>query len=322
VQSLFELPEPVVAGAPLREEDVALARALPGLVRLGTMSWSFAGWRGLVYASDTPTSLLSARGLTGYSQHPLLRAVEIDRSYYEPLPAEHLRAYAEQVPSDFRFLVKAHEACSVERFPKHARYGSKRGELNPLYLDASYAADLVVGPIVSGLGERLGAICFQFPPSEQSESPGAFADRLGVFLSRLPRGVPYAVELRNERLFGQRYVEALVQAGAVHCHNAWGTMPTVLEQARLVPPAARNPLIVRWLLAPGEKYEDARDRFRPFDRITREDLGRREMIARLAAKAAAHSVPVMVLINNKAEGCAPESAVRLAGAITRVAAAL
>lgn len=314
-RSLFTLPPAELEAAPPNPDLVALAARLPAGVRLGTMSWSFAGWRGLVYGRDVPEGALAPLGLTAYSRHPLLRAVEIDRSYYEPLSAEVLRSFAEQVPAGFRFLVKAHEACSVRRYPKHARYGSKRGERNPTYLDVAYATELVVEPARRGLGEKLGAILFQFPPAVLEQTPEAFAGALGAFLSRLPRGVTYAVELRVPDLFRAAYGEALAQAGAVHCHNAWSGMPPVLEQARQLPAATRSPLIVRWLLAPGEVYADARDRFRPFDRITREDLPVRSAIARLVSKAAAHGVESMVLINNKAEGCAPESAFRLAAAI-------
>jgi uncharacterized protein YecE (DUF72 family) len=314
--TLFELPPPELEPAPPEPGLSELAARLPRTIRLGTMSWSFPGWRGLVYAKEAPLGALSELGLGAYSKHPLLGAVEIDRSYYEPLDVEVLRAYAAQVPDDFRFLVKAHEACSVQRYPTHARYGSKRDQQNPLYLDPVYAAEAVVGPIQSGLGPKLGAILFQFPPQREAAEPAAFADRLSAFLSQLPRGVPYAIELRHAAWFGPSYFQALMANGAVHCHNAWSAMPAVLAQARQVPPAARNPLIVRWLLAPGEAYSDARDRFRPFDRITREDQPVRSAIARLVARAAAHGVPALVTINNKAEGCAPESAFRLARAIT------
>jgi uncharacterized protein YecE (DUF72 family) len=313
--TLFELPEPVLRAAPPAPGLRELAAQLPPGVRLGTMSWSFPGWRGLVYAQDAPAGALSELGLGAYSEHPLLGAVEIDRSYYDPLGAGTLRAYAEQVPDDFRFLVKAHEACSVQRYPELARHGRKRGELNPLYLDAAYATDAVVGPIHGGLGAKLGAILFQFPPSADALEPRAFAEELGRFLSRLPRGVTYAVELRRVDCFGPAYFQALLEAGAVHCHNAWSAMPPVLTQARQVPPEARNPLIVRWLLAPGAGYAATREQFHPFERIQREDAASRSGIARLVAKAAARGVPALVTINNKAEGCAPESAFRLARAV-------
>src|SRR3954471_12622903 len=111
--TLFDLPERAIDAAPAPPEHVELGARLPSEVRLGTMSWSFPGWRGLVYAQDAPTGSLAELGLTAYGKHPLLAAVEIDRSYYEPLGEEILRAYAAQVPAGFRFLVKAHEACSV-----------------------------------------------------------------------------------------------------------------------------------------------------------------------------------------------------------------
>ena len=172
-QRLFEdseRPPPLVLPAAPRRELAELARELPTHVRLGTMSWSYAGWRGIVYAPDTDAKKLARGGLAAYAQHPLLTAVEIDRTYYEPVPVPALRAYAGQVPPSFRFVVKAHEACVVERFPLHARYGKRRGEPNPLYLDATYASESVVRPAVDTLGEQLGAIVFQFPP----EASGVF----------------------------------------------------------------------------------------------------------------------------------------------------
>jgi uncharacterized protein YecE (DUF72 family) len=317
---LFELPREEVAPAERDPAHAAIAAALPALVKLGTMSWSFPGWRGVVYGKNADAKRLSELGLTAYSQHPLLGAVEIDRSYYEPLFAAQYRAYAEQVPDDFRFVVKAHEDCTVNRFPGHDRYGKKRGQPNPRFLDAAYAAEAVVAPAAEGLGSKLGVIVFQFPPQDAG-SPEEFASRLGAFLARLPEGVPCAVELRNPELFTNAYSEALVAAGALHCHNVWGAMPSVLTQARLVPPAARRPLVVRWLLREGDDYEGARSRFAPFSRLVEEDRMSRESIATLIAKALKHRVPALVVVNNKAEGCSPESVVRLGARIADLLAA-
>jgi uncharacterized protein YecE (DUF72 family) len=223
----------------------------------------------------------------------------------------------QQVPADFRFVVKAHEDCTQPQYPRHARYGKKQGELNGRFLDASYAVDAVVGPAVEGLGESLAVVLFQFPPQDARE-PRAFADKLAGFLARLPRGVPYAVELRNPELLTPAYARALEQTGAVHAHNVWGSMPAVLAQARAIPPVARRPLIVRWLMRPGDDYEGARSRFLPFSRLAEPDLASREDIASLVAKALAHDVPAFVLVNNKAEGSAPESLFELARRIAQL----
>lgn len=311
--SLFKLEPRAIDSADVPAEQHDLAAALPSGLRLGTMSWSFAGWRGLIYGPNVSSKHLADSGLTAYSKHPLLRAVEIDRSFYDPLPARYFAEVGEQVGDDFRFMVKAHEACTLTRFPEHARYGKKQGDSNGLFLDSAYATDAVVGPTLEGLGNKLGALLFQFAPQDAGK-PRVFAERLHAFLSALPRGVPYAVEVRNPELLTPEYAAAL-NGLALHAHNVWGSMPSVLEQARLIPPPARRPLIVRWLMRRGDDYEGARSRFLPFSRLAEPDLPNRQAIATLIAKALAHDVPAFVVVNNKAEGCAPESIFELARAI-------
>ncbi|HYP90809.1 MAG TPA: DUF72 domain-containing protein, partial [Polyangiaceae bacterium] len=219
-----------------------------------------------------------------------------------------------QVPADFRFLVKAHEELTLPRFPKHARYGKKQDTESVRFLDPIYATEAVIGPTLEGLGDKLGAIVFQFPPQDASQ-PLHFAERLGNFLERLPRAATYAVELRNPELLTPAYASALVGAGAMHAHSVWGNMPPVLQQARLIPPPARKPLIVRWLMRRGDDYEGARSRFAPFSRLVEPDWSNRRDIATLIAKALAHDVPAFVVVNNKAEGSAPASIVELAKSI-------
>jgi uncharacterized protein YecE (DUF72 family) len=212
-----------------------------------------------------------------------------------------LAAFASQVPEAFRFLVKAHQACTL---------GAQRGVDNPLFLDAGYATDAVVAPL-SGLGAKLAGLVFQFPP-QLSISPDAFPHRLHRFLSALPRGPTYAVELRTAELLTPGYGAALADVGALHVHNVWTAMPGVLEQARALPAATRRPLIVRWLMRRGDAYAAALERYAPFNRVVDEDVASRSDIATLVRKALAHAVPAFVTVNNKAEGCAPESIARLA----------
>ncbi len=76
--SLFDVP---VRPAPVDPRTRALAARLPPGLRLGTSSWSFPGWAGLVWANPAPPADLSRRGLPAYAAHPLLRAVSLDRSY-------------------------------------------------------------------------------------------------------------------------------------------------------------------------------------------------------------------------------------------------
>jgi hypothetical protein len=96
-------PQPV---APTPEQ-LALAATLPPHAYFGTSSWHFPGWAGLMCDKAYSESTLSKRGLTAYSQHPLLCTVSIDSSFYRPIPAAKFAQYAAQVPTGFRFVVKA-----------------------------------------------------------------------------------------------------------------------------------------------------------------------------------------------------------------------
>ncbi|HEY6880157.1 MAG TPA: DUF72 domain-containing protein [Polyangiales bacterium] len=310
-ENLFDLPPPELAPVTPSDALVELAARLPRALRLGGMSWSYRGWVGHVYGTGASDKRLALHGLTAYGKHPLLRMVELDRSYYDPLSASTVRAFADQVPDDFLFWAKAHEDTVVARFPEHARYGMRRGANNPRFLDPSYARDVVIAPLVEGFGSKLGGILFQFPPQDTSE-PARFAARLEAFLAGLPRTAQYAVELRNPELLTPAYAEALARHGAIHCHNVWTAMPSAHAQARRIPPAARRPLLLRWLLRTGHRYEDASATYAPFDHIVEEDLVNRSLLAKLAARALQHDVPVQILVDNKAEGCAPESIIRLA----------
>lgn len=307
-------PEPdrkTVRPAEQPEEVEALGRELPKGIYLGGSTWSFPGWAGLVYDRTWPSSKLAREGLAAYAQHPLFRAVGIDRTHYAPVEAEDLAEYRMAVPDGFRFLVKAHEACTLARYPDHARYGVQRGQANPLFLDPAYAAGQVVAPFVDGMGPDAGALLFQFAPQSLG-TPERFAERLQAFLAALPRGPVYAVELRNRELVTAEYGDALASVGACHCHNVHARMPDVRAQARLAG-SDRGPMtVIRWLLGPGMTYEEAGTRYAPFNRMAAPDLANRQAVADLAREALAAGRPYLCTINNNAEGCAPLSAVELA----------
>ena len=59
-------------------------------------------------------------------------------------------------------------------------------------------------------------------------------------------------------------------------------------------------------------YEGAKTAYEPFDRLVDEDVRSRKMIAELCRLALRAGRPAYVIINNKAEGSAPLSVLRLA----------
>ena len=294
---------PAAPGADLR----ALASALPASVRLGTSSWTFPGWVGLLWERPTSKEELVRHGLPAYAAHPLMRTVGIDRSFWARVPDDTLGEWARDVPDDFRFLCKAHEHLTWTRFPELARYGQRRGQDNPLFLDPAWATDEVVGPLMQHLRAKLGPIVFQLPP-QPGLSAARFVEPLHRFLSGLPKGPLYAVEIRNAELLVPAYAEALLAAGAVHCLTVHPGLQDLRTQWRVARMSEARALVVRWNLAPGWGYEEARAAWAPFDRVKQPDLEHREQIARAVVWAADRGLPSWVITNNKAEGSAPETA--------------
>ena len=286
------------------------ARRLPAGLRLGTSSWSFPGWRSIVYDREASEETLAREGLAAYAAHPLLRTVSVDRAFYRPVDRDQFGAWAAAVPEDFRLLVKADRQVTSPRDLE----GVSRGSPNPRFLDAAYASAELVRPMVEGLGSKLGGLVFQFPPIPPNLVGGtpAFLERLESFLGSLPKTCLYAVELRTPAFLGERYARLLDATGAAHCYNVHPAMAPLARQLAVVRPFQQPALVVRWMLGQGEEYDSARDRYRPFDRLVDEDSVTRETVARAVLDVSLAERDAYVIANNKAEGSAPLTVFRLA----------
>ncbi|MBC7623042.1 MAG: DUF72 domain-containing protein [Aeromicrobium sp.] len=302
------------AAATLAAAISELGAALPANIRLGTSSWSFPGWAGLVYAGVYTESRLAKDGLVAYSAHPLLRTVSIDRTFYAPLSADEFAKYAEQVPDDFRFVVKAPMAITSS----YVRRDTGEFSDSPHFLNVEYAIEEFVAPCAAGLGSTAGPLVFQFPPQGRrvTDNPDRFINELYRFLNQLPPGLPYAVEVRDRQLLTSRFFKCLTTTGTRFCVASHAKMPSPAEQIQLM--TANMPpgdFICRWSLHAGFQYEVAKARYFPFNRLVDEDLESRSALAIAVASASQAGYASFVTINNKAEGSAPLSVQKLAESV-------
>ncbi|RKP56533.1 DUF72 domain-containing protein [Pararobbsia silviterrae] len=309
------------------DDSVALlGDALPQGIRLGTSTWSFPGWKGIVYRDEVSSAKLSRDGLHAYGRHPVLGCVGIDRSFYSPLTVAQYARYAAQVPEDFRFVVKAPASvCDATiRGPRGGVVG-----MNMAFLNADIARDDFVLPCLDGLGHKAGALVFQLSPMtpELLAEPAALIDRLGAFFAALPaldarEGAPvYAIEIRDPVLLTPRFIRMLRETRVRYCIGVHARMPDILRQAAalaLLDDDVPGPLIVRWSLHAGFEYETAKAKYAPFDAIVDADPTTRAALAELAARYALAGQSVLITVNNKAEGSAPLSCIDLASTILAI----
>lgn len=315
----------------------ALAARLPPTLRLGTSSWSYPGWQGLVWEGAHSEQTLAKKGLPVYAQHPLLRTVSIDRSFYRPLTASDYARYAAQIPgglpAGFRFAVKAPSLVTDAL----VRSEDGRGrEPNPAFLDAQLAAQEFVAPALEGLGQRTGALVFQLSPL-----PWTLLDRLPDVLERLrtllqaqpalrptaPDAV-LAVEVRDPEWLAPEHLphfaDVLRSSGATYCLGLHARMPPLADQLPLLRLLWPGPLVCRWNLHPVHGpfgYAEAEKLYAPYDRIHHPDPDNHALLARTLAGVCGHGHNAYVTISNHAEGCAPLTVHTLAERVAESSAA-
>ena len=132
-----------------------------------------------------------------------------------------------------------------------------------------------------------------------------FVEALDGFLSKLPRGWPYGVEMRNRNFLHPDYFATLERHGVTHVFNSWNDMPPVQEQLAL--PASRtspDTLAARFLLRPGRDYEQAVKLFSPYSEVKEPyPEGRaagNAIIAEVLTSQGARKA--LIFVNNRFEG--------------------
>jgi hypothetical protein len=116
-------------------------------------------------------------------------------------------------------------------------------------------------------------------------------------------------------------MKMLAGAGVRYCIGLHDRMPVVERQEialKALDGETAGPLIVRWNLHRGFLYEAARQRYEPFDKLVDEDGETRRILARMAADAFKAGQKVWITANNKAEGSAPLSLLKLADEIAKI----
>ena len=307
-----------------RELATQLEAAFGKRLHLGTSSWYFPGWAGLVW-DDQPYSEsdLSRHGLAAYARHPLLRSVSLDRTFYRAIDAGTYAKLARQTPDDFRFVVKAPSEIT-DAVLRATDTGAPLQD-NPFFLDARRALATAVQPAVEGLGDKLGALVFQISPLPAAwlRNSNALLDRFSALwravVPAMPASAFTAVELRDARMLTPRLTAHLAQHHVRYCVGLHDRMPSAAGQMQAERAAGRGDFICRWNLHQGLRYNQAKAQWAPFDRLQAPDVETRETLARAVVAALADGHRAFVTINNKAEGSAPLSVIELAKAILREA---
>ena len=285
-------------------------------VYIGTSSWKYEGWLGQLYTpacyeyrGKVAKTRFERDCLSEYAE--VFKTVSVDAVYYTfPSPA-YLQKLADAVPDDFRFGFKVTDAVTIKKFPNLARFGAKAGRPNTEFLNADLFSTAFLRPC-DLIRNKIGILMFEFTkfwPSDYEHGRDFVAD-LDAFLDKLPKGWPYAIEMRNKHWLTPEYFGCLARHEVTHIFNSWDAMPPVSEQMAL-PGSRTNPALfaARFLLKPGRKYEEAVKTFQPYDKVKEPNLDAREAGRALIADGtkAGRGRETFIYVNNRLEGNALET---------------
>lgn len=138
---------------------------------LGTMGFGYKDWGGGIFY---PVGLHSGDYLAYYSRS--FNAVELDTTFYGVPKLAKVKQWANSVPDQFVFCAKLPRMLTHEKALRGVQ-----GELDE-FVDA-----------MRHLGEKLGVILIQLPPSFTLSEEKYLAE----FLEVLPTDIRFAVEFRN-----------------------------------------------------------------------------------------------------------------------------
>lgn len=179
-----------------------------GRIRVGIGGWTYEPWRGVFY----PEGLAQTKELAFASRQ--VTSIEINATSYRTQTPKTFRRWADQVPDDFVFALKA------------SRYACNRKDLSEG--GASIRQFLDSG--VSELGTKLGPILWQLAPTKRfdlAEIEGFFA-----LLPRQQDGftLHHVIEPRHASFVDPDFVRLACRYGITICLSVHDAYPCVPDQ--------------------------------------------------------------------------------------------
>jgi uncharacterized protein YecE (DUF72 family) len=267
---------------------------------MGTCSWKYPSWKGLVYSRATGIDYLSE-----YSRK--YSTVEIDQWFWS-LPERATAAeYAAATPKDFRFTIKLPNAITLTHFYKKRREEELRP--NPQFLSPSLFEDVLAR--LEPLEGKIGMLMLQFEylNKQKMASQSEFLDRLGRLFEKVPRNIPCGVEIRNPRWLDGRWFAFLAgrELGSVFLQGYY--MPPVVSVYKPHAESLRGTVVVRLHGPDREGIEKAAGE--SWDRIVAPKDDELPGIVEMINDMKDRGLTVFVNVNNHYEGSAPLSIERL-----------
>jgi uncharacterized protein YecE (DUF72 family) len=296
-----------------RRLSTKLANLASDNIFIGTSSWKYEGWIGQIYSRNRylargkfSQKRFQAECLSEYAAtFPIVCG---DFSFYQFPPESYWQRLFGSAPASLKYAFKVPEEITINMYPRHPRYGDRAGAANPVYLDGLLLRNVFLD-LLEPYRDRIALLIFEFGAflKECYSDPREFVAALDPFLTSLPAGFHYAVEVRNQEFLTREYFACLHHHNIAHVFNAWTRMPEIVEQMQLPEVYTADFTVARALLRHGRPYEQAVAKFSPYREIQDPNPEARQALRKLISLARERHEPSYIFVNNRLEGNAPQT---------------
>jgi uncharacterized protein YecE (DUF72 family) len=199
------------------------------MLRLGTCSWKYDTWVGLVYSGSKSKDYLSE-----YSKK--FNTVEIDQWFWSLFPPAKVvlpnkslvEEYKNSVPEDFLFTIKVPNSITLTHFYKNSKEDELRA--NPFFLSADLFKEFLNS--ITPLKNQIGCLIFQFEylNKQKMKSLSEFQFIFAEFCKQLDKKIPpIGIEIRNPNYLNEKYFSFLAELKIVPVFLEGYYMPPITE---------------------------------------------------------------------------------------------
>lgn len=264
-------------------------------LRIGTCSWNYACWVGLVYSRKyhTPAEYLQEYALK-------YRTVEIDSSFYRIPSEKDVINYKTAVDNEFKFTIKAPQNITLT----HARVKEKGTQLvpNTNFLSTEIFASFLDRLTPLSLNTTAIMLEFEYLKKEKMGSLELFLKALETFVERIPRVIPVAVETRNASYLCDEYFSFLKQYNIIHVFSEKQFLPPITTLHKKFSSYLTDTVIIRLLGGDRAAIEEKSNE--NWSQIV-DEKHEKQAIAEMINDMLDSGKEVTLNINNHYEGCAP-----------------
>ncbi|RMF59871.1 MAG: DUF72 domain-containing protein [Calditrichaeota bacterium] len=269
---------------------------------IGTCSWKYDSWAGLVYSRKKPDNYLKE-----YAHH--FNTVEIDQWFWSlfgvdkvSLPRrEVVMEYIQSVPDDFLFTIKVPNSITLTHFyRKNKNEPLKR---NPYFLSPKLFQEFL--ELLTPMKDQIGMLMFQFEylNKQKMRDQYEFHMALSEFFKKIESGYPYAIEPRNPQYLNRAYFDFLNKHQLYHVFLEGYYMPPIVQVYEKHRDQIQDKTVIR--LHGGDRKEIEEKSGEQWNQIWDDRSKELPAIANMIKDLQARGVTVFLNVNNHYEGSAP-----------------